>query len=295
MELLYNGSTVREVMKFYDYFQNADDLLHWVKSRKKGKAVIHEIGGNEEIVVVVPTMDIESVNSTNIAQEIFKGLKMVFVESGQDSTLFNYSRSCNIGFKRALKYNPDWIILSNDDMYMIDRVEVLKEGLKKIDPDAVKTVFTNPEGRYHSYLTGIGLTTRLRDTFLRADGKVGRMQLKLESKFGIKIVPAYTTLPRRLLTTKNRFFYLTSSFSIFSGRYIKRKEGDVFDELFLNMWEDTDISLEFSKDRESYSFVDYSIGDMIGGSFGNSHARHLRSMISRVYFNKKHYRLFETQ
>ena len=292
LELLFNGSTEREVMRFYDKFEDANDLIHWVRSRKHGKASIHEVGEYEDIVVVVPTKDIRSGNSTNIAQQIFKGLKIIFVESGEDSALFNYSRNCNIGLRRALTYNPDWIILSNDDMYKIDGVEVLKEGLKKMDPEAVKTVFTNPPGRYHSYLTGIGLTTRIRDSFLKANGTLGRMQVKLENKFGIKIVPAYPSIPKRFMTSNNRFFYVTSSFSIFSGEYVKSKDGNVFDELFVNMWEDTDISLEFSGYPANYSFIDYSIGDMIGSSFGNTHARHLRSLVSRVYFNKKHFNLF---
>ena len=292
LDLLFNGNTVSKVMQFYDYFSEAEELMKWVRSRPVGKAEIYEVEGENEIVVVIPTKNRFNSDSVNCAQNVFKGLKVIFVESGSDWHSFNYARNCNLGLKHALKYQPTWIILSNDDMIGIDNISKLRNGLRKIDSSLVKTVFTTPPGNYHSYLGGIGLTTKKREVIMYSSGKLKRMQLSLEKKFGINVVPAYPNWPLQYLTSQNRFFKITSSFGIFSGNYLRRIGGRLFDQMFLNMWEDTDISLEFSKDPNSYSYVSYSIGDKIGTSFGNTPERLLRSMVSRIYFNLKHKKEF---
>ena len=288
MEALFNGNTAEDVYAFYGHFDTASDLLNWVRKRPVGSAEIYEVEGQDEIVVVITTKSRLGNDSQHCANSIYNGLRIIFVESGEDVSRFNYARNCNIGLKKALRYNPSWIVLSNDDMSKIDDNVVLKQELKKFDPMTVKTLFTNPPGIYHSYVSGIGLSTARREFLLKVSGKIGKMQALVEKRFEIQIVPAYSKFPKNTLTRNNLYFYLTSSFSIFSGAYVKGKGGKVFDELFLNMWEDTDISLEFARDPQSYGFVNYRLADKIGTSFGNTKSRLLRSMVSRAYFNLKH-------
>ena len=40
----------------------------------------------------------------------------------------------NVGISRAMEYNPRWIVISNDDMYKIDEVSILKGHLKIFTP-----------------------------------------------------------------------------------------------------------------------------------------------------------------
>ena len=293
LEDLFYGTQVEQVARFYHHFEDAASILKWVRERKNGRADIFEVDGDRNIVVVIPTRDHHGKYSLHCSNHIFKGFQQVFVESGSDIRGFNYARNCNIGLKRALKYQPSWIILSNDDMYMIDKPETLTGELAGKDPERYVSLFTSPPGDYHSYLGGFGLTTHLRNLALRVTGNLQREQLQIEQKFSIRIVPAYPNRIRRILSKRNRFFHITSSFSIFSGKFVKEKSGAVFDEMFLNMWEDTDISYQISRNPEYLSFINYRIGDMIGSSFGNTGARHLRSMVSRIYFNIKYGHLFE--
>lgn len=292
LESLFNGKTVSEVMEFYSNFSRAQDVIDWVKHRPFGEARIYDVEGDSDVIVVIPTQTHSNKDSTNCAENVFKGLRIIFVESGKDFGTFNYARNCNLGLEYALRYRPSWIILSNDDVIKIDDVSKLKNELGKYDPGQFKTLFTNPPGEYHSYLGGIGLTTKQREATMYLSGNLKRMQLYIEKRFEIGIVPAYPKWPLRYLTKKNKFFNITSSFGVFSGDYIRGINGNLFDTMYVNMWEDTDISLEFSKEPECFSYINYSIGDKIGSSFGNTPERHLRSMVSRIYFNIKHKNMF---
>jgi len=104
-----------------------------MRERQKGVSYIHEVEESKEIIVVIPTADFNGKYARACREEIFKGLHMVFVESGVGNFYFNYAHNCNIGIKKALEYNPKWIIVSNDDMYKIDDVTKLEDSLLKID------------------------------------------------------------------------------------------------------------------------------------------------------------------
>jgi len=87
-----------------------------------------------------------------------------------------------------LEYNPKWIIVSGDDMYKIDDVEVLKKELLKIDHKDYDVIFTQ-HSIYHSIPDNIGKENTLR--------KIGftlilkrRMQKRIERKFKVTLFPA---------------------------------------------------------------------------------------------------------
>ena len=61
----------------------------------------------------------------------------------------------------------------------------------------------------------------------------------------------------------------------------------VLDETFINAGDDTDLSLRFSLDRSRVAFIDYSIGDIIGGTLGIGVERGLRSIAGLCYLNFK--------
>ena len=75
---------------------------------------------------------------------------MVFVESGgRGDFYFNYAHNCNAGIRKAMEYNPKWVVLSNDDMYKIDDIGKLINTLDKLDNRTISAVFAHPSS-YHS-------------------------------------------------------------------------------------------------------------------------------------------------
>ncbi|MEM3455855.1 MAG: hypothetical protein QXT72_04810 [Candidatus Micrarchaeia archaeon] len=44
--------------------------------------------------------------------------------------------------KKALDYNPKWILVPNDDMYKINDVSVVIEQLESLNNQAIEFVFT---------------------------------------------------------------------------------------------------------------------------------------------------------
>ncbi|MEM3593018.1 MAG: hypothetical protein QXW67_03960, partial [Candidatus Micrarchaeia archaeon] len=107
--------------------------------------------GNKDIIVVIPTADFNGRYAKACRDEIFKGLHMIFVESGgKGDFYFNFAHNCNVGIKKALEYSPKWIILSNDDMHKIDDISVLVEQLKIVNNEEYGAVFFNPPHFYYS-------------------------------------------------------------------------------------------------------------------------------------------------
>ncbi|MEM3860457.1 MAG: hypothetical protein QW478_13865, partial [Candidatus Micrarchaeaceae archaeon] len=128
---LFASDNPNDILKFYDTFSNRDELIQWMKERPKGTAEIIEVEGDKEIIVVIPTADFYGKYAKECRENIFKGLHIVFVASGfPKDPYFNFAHTCNVGIKKAMEYNPKWIVYSNDDMFKIDDVSKLKKELK---------------------------------------------------------------------------------------------------------------------------------------------------------------------
>ena len=141
----FTSDDPKKVMEFYNGFDNRDQLIQWMRERPKGVATIHEVEGNKDIIVVIPTADFDGSYSRECRNNIFKGLHMVFVESGEiPDPYFSAAHNVNVGIKRAMEYNPKWIVISGDDMYKIDDVDVLTNELKNINNEEVDIVYTPP-------------------------------------------------------------------------------------------------------------------------------------------------------
>ena len=121
------------MVEFYNCFQNGEELIKWMKERPKGNCKIREIDGYKEIIIVIPTVDTDAKFARNCQESIFKGLHIIFMESGHNNFYFNFAHNCNLGLRKAMECNPKWVVVSNNDMYKIDAVSVLIDNLKLLD------------------------------------------------------------------------------------------------------------------------------------------------------------------
>jgi hypothetical protein len=262
-----------------------------MKERPKGVANIHEVDGDKDIIVVIPTADFNGKYAKECRENIFKGFHIIFVESGgRGDFYFNYAHNCNVGIRKAMEYNPKWVVVSNDDMGYFDSPTKLRMELDKVEYTQ-DIVFCN-ETIYHSYKIWI---SRIRPIyFLREKFSKNAYYARLLKVFSIEyaaIGEKKTSLSIRLYNNiyfKNIFWIRQiGSFGIFSSKYILRANVNIFDETYINHMEDLDLSLRIFVGRTKFAFLDYNIRDIIGGTIGNGYQRKLRSIASQAYFQHK--------
>jgi hypothetical protein len=75
-------------------------------------------------------------------------------------------------------------------------------------------------------------------------------------------------------------------FVILSSEFIKGNQNSIYDEIFINNDEDIDLALRIQQLGKSKE-INYSIGEKIGGSLGNSTSRELRGLAGACYLNFK--------
>jgi len=286
---LFTSNDPKKIMEFYYGFDNRDQLIQWMRERPKGVSYIHEFDGDKDIIVVIPTADYNGKYARECRENIFKGLHIIFIESGgRDDFYFNYAHNCNLGIKKAMEYGPKWIVLSNDDMYKIDDVDVLKEQLHNIEEKNYNIAFTKPS-EYHSALSRIIKVNSFYNLFhLITNYDAGRVRVKQYIKFNIKFTSMKSKYaPIFSFPRKGYKFIEVLDFLILSYRFVEQTGGYIFDETYINAREDVDLSLKISLGGEKFAVIDYQIGDYIGSTIGINDSRWIRDVANLCYFNFK--------
>ena len=182
-----------------------------------------------------------------------------------------------------MMYQPKWIIVSNDDMYKIDEVKLLKTELAQIEnADIVYTA----ESTYHSNSMQIIISNRLFFWYLRLTS-YGKWYVSICRRLKIKYFSIGTNLIKKFFFKSHLRYTELRSFMIISTNYIKRERFLVFDEMFINQAEDTDLSIRIGMSSIKKRKISYEIGNYIGSTFGMNNDRRLRSLASLTYFSVK--------
>ena len=291
---LFTSNDIDKIIEFYNGFENRDQLIQWMKERPKGVANIHEVEGDKDIIVVIPTADFNGKYAKECRDNIFRGLHVVFVESGgKGDFYFNYAHNCNVGIRKAMEYNPKWIVVSNDDMQKIDNSYKLKNELFKLDSSKIDAVFTYPsQSNYHSYnaqivqfnVLGI-IVSRIVNVF--HNNEASGILMKIRQKFKIDFIFHREMFYEKFLSNKIFKFIHTGNLAIVSEKFAVMNNGVVYDETFINASEDVDLSLRLQSNSMKIVRIDYNIGDLIGGTFGTNVNRFLREQIGNTYLSYK--------
>jgi hypothetical protein len=307
---LFTSNDPNKIMEFYDGFDNRDQLIQWMRDRPKGVSYIHEVEGDKEIIVVIPTADFNGKYAGECRDNIFKGLHMVFVESGGIGDFyFNIAHNINVGIKRAMDYNPKWIVFSGDDMIKIDSVEKLRSSILKNDNFQTEVLYT-AESEYHSVKQALFVPNslgeiyyKLRTLLLGRDHRPGKYESnskkelmdirvsmrRISERFLISHKVRKSSDQRLRAKIENSLLYKKMlegtfflDFCIFSSELIKKFGGSLFDDSFVNGSEDTMLSIMFLENDVTSKTIDYRIGDLIGSTLGNGDLRKLRDMAGYI-------------
>ena len=286
---LFLSNKVCDLETFFSSFKDANDLITWMKERPKVCTYQHEFEGPNDIIIIIPTSDVNGRFSKNCRESIFRGCKTIFVESGEPpDPYFNFAHSVNIGIKKAMEYKPKWIIVSNDDMYKIDEIEILKKNLLSLDTskyDIVRTGIT-PSG-YISRYTILGKFALAIIGRLKKDYKI-ETRYKIRYKFYGKERKILKKLIQKLLIIPLIEFDFAGSFVIINGQFCEELNGFVYDETYINDTEDIDLILRLGLTSNRIGQIKYRVGSLTGQSIGHGRLRyHFRGIAGRVYLNQK--------
>lgn len=291
----FSSNDPNKIIEFYDGFANRDQFIQWMKERPKSIAEIYEVEGDKEIITVIPTADFNGKYAKTCREEIFKGLHMVFVESGgKEDFYFNFAHNCNVGIKKALEYNPKWIVVSNDDMRKVDNINTLVNELNEAYNNNVDVCFSQGKRKKsstHSYPMKIGRKTILYKITYFIFSKITRTRIQFEKKhmhfFGKNILSVGLNFPYCLFSKGNFKFVNGGALFILNSKIFN--ENYFFDEVFINGAEDVDLSLRIKQGDLKTEILKYKIKSYRGGTLGRyGSVRSLRNMINEIYFNYKY-------
>jgi hypothetical protein len=283
---LFISTRATDVVRFFSHFESRPGLIQWMKERPVGKSTVHEIDGEKDCIVVIPTADASGPMAMNCKRSVFKGLQIIFIESERPrDPYFNLARNVNVGARLALRYNPAWIIYAGDDMIQMEKAEILLDRLRRISESDYDAVFTRPEGYYHSILANLGKQNLLRRLAF-GYSSTKRAILKIERKFGINLFDSRASGYQRLFFHKGYRHLSIASFGIVSAKWVATAGGTIFNEGFLNDALDIELSLRLTRDQSRYSFIDYRISEQHGATMGRGDSRRLRMLANNAYLQE---------
>ena len=287
-----------KIIEFYNGFENREQIIRWMEERPKGVSNVLEVDGNKDIIVVIPTVDFDGKFAKECRESIYKGLHIIFVESGIDF-YFNYAHNCNVGIRKAMAYNPKWVVVSNDDITSPSKSEDLIYELSKINNRLVNVVL-NKESKQSATkysvckFTILGKFIYFNVKYLRLIEIVNEIQriflnsIKFNRKLGNKYFIIVSGKSFFNLFIKRIYsYYNFEAFGIFSGEYIKNNQR-FFDETYINAHEDQDVSIILNKDPSKIAWItNYRFEGMGGVNLGTNLQRGLRTVASDCYLNYK--------
>ena len=282
----FTSDDPNKIIEFYNGFENRDQLTQWMKERPKGVGNIHEVDGDKDIIVVIPTADFNGKYAKECRENIFKSLHIVFVESGgKGDFYFNFAHNCNVGIKRAMEYNPKWVVVSNDDVLALDPIQILTEELDKIytlEP-AIALDIENSNRHIH---TDLGYKRWITNYLFIILGISTKDKMKLEKRFGMYRIAMHSSLISKFLMKVNSSFPSGGAFSIFNFTFVIKKQGEVYNADFINAWEDIYLYFCINEEHTKIFQINYRISTLHSMTFGHSYLRRLRDLASSVLFEK---------
>ena len=284
----FTSNNPNKIIEFYKGFENRDQLIQWMRERPKGVANIHEVDGDKDNIVVIPTTDFNGNYARECRENIFKGLHMVFVESGgRGDFYFNFAHNCNVGIRKAMEYNPKWIVVSNDDMQKIDDITVLQREISNLNHLKLDAVFGCDQNHRprRGKISKPNYFYNLAQTYYRKYFSQERKKIRL--RFHVVYLPVpLSALVYRNLFTKGLTMFVFRDFLILSANFVKNIKCIVFDETYINDSEDNDLALRLHVSGK-ITTINYAIKTIGAKSLGNSDIRLFRSIASEIYLNHK--------
>ena len=296
----FTSDDTNKIIEFYNGFDNRDQLIKWMKERPKGVANIYEVDGDKDIIVVIPTADFNGKYAKECRENIFRGLHIIFVESGEiPDPYFNYSHNCNVGIRKAMEYNPKWIVVSNDDV-VVEEISNLILLLRTLKGNyyVPKNTYSNLYGQVFNVSASIFFLYSIYKLFKNGFGQfkfnIRILTNKIFSK-DLTLISSCEGIIYRILSYCAKPISLPyrnfADFGIFNSDIFKANK---FDERFINGYEDGEFCNRLAKNNITGEVIDFEAHSRDGGgnSFGkgdsiNRIARDFGNLLMLSYIFKE--------
>ena len=290
----FTSDDPNKILEFYKGFDNRGQLIQWMKERPSGVGTIHEINGDKDIIVVIPTANINGKFAQNCIN-IFQGFHIIFIESGgREDYYFNIARNINIGLKHALQYNPRWLIFSGDDIISVKNLHNLRRELSSTDYEDIGIVFPIPFSNYYSCKNNIYTEKRISPIFIRVLANIFPVFKAIFTirpysyNFGVKYFAGHDNLLNQIFFKKIFSFIDQHTFAIFSAPMIRdllSSRGYVFNPFYINNREDASLAIDIKNSTWKYNVVKLKLKTLKGGTLSNGMLRGMRGLPSDVLFS----------
>ena len=287
---MYKSSNIEDLFRFYDSFNVSKEVVLWMKNRPEARIRFYIFNGSEKVCVIIPTANHNSIYA-KAAKKIYKGFTIVFVES--NGPYFNFARSVNRGVEYALKkYKFNWIIISNDDIYKIDDISVLEKELDIANKRSTDVLFREKDQTKEGNYVYVAKINRILLLIVRLITKgFSSEYYRYVEKFNLKFF-VYDKSNKfkfyifNIISKKKIKLYEEGEFWVLSYNFIKKNKGIIFDETYINGFEDHDLSYRVNTKYE-YNFIKFNLGFYSGKSLGTGKIRILKDLVNLIYFNYK--------
>lgn len=300
LEGLYGSQNPSEILKFYTGVGTSAEMIAFSKSRPRASMRIVDVQSKRDngIVVVIPTADSKS-SLAREASRIFKPIDIILVES--QGKYFNYARSMNFGIDSALRKDPEWIIISNDDVFEIDPIDSFVAELRQEKDSEMVMAAADTLGRYHHSMDSMVFANNLNPATMALDVLSWKSYffqvIKVLHRFGVKfradnLPPTQTRAPLvdsffRGLASRSvcvERFCTFGDFGAFRSSLLRRFQ---FDEFFINGGEDRDLAIRLKLAKVAIKKSNFRLGSMVGKTLGSHIQRSLRDLLNCVLLDRK--------
>ena len=293
LEKKWSSKNPSELSDFFQEIRMPDEIERFMSGRQRNEVniEIYSKSRDESIILVVPTQDYEGKNATAM-KNAFPDKTIVFVESS--GKFFNYAHSCNSGIQKALEFEPEWIIISNDDINLDNFPEALFKSI------------TNKKDAYFLLPANAGTVSIIINNFLTNSlislaalltGKLNQFKAQMRIAFKrelrhclLNIVISQSLLQRLTKTLSRKVkkdFQMCGYFMIGRAELFRKYQ---FDETFINDIEDVDLMLRIIESGVKIDKIDFKVEQIGGDSFRHvqtNEMRGIRDLANKIHLGVK--------
>ena len=255
MDTIFYQQSFDAVNEFFSGFSSEASIIEWMRKRRRAEPVISEIEGLDDIIAVIPgNAHTENVGSHSDG-DLFGGFRKIYSGTGDGRP--DFSVCVNEGIRFALKYEPDWIVISSPNTSLYGNSREFRKAVSHAANDHNRILIPDPSVMKSKYMR-IG-----RRNVLSGKLNINRLEkwaYEIEENLSSRFGEIYIAEPMDILhRAMNRWTFSvanTSSFIVLSGKWLKSLNGHVMDETFTSSYCEVDFSIRHTRKTRNVSFID---------------------------------------